>query len=109
MPHIMEKIQQAEVGFRSLTKHIDSTSPAGHMLIQIVSSFAEFERAIIRERTLAQGRNCDRKLQLNKRQKSEIIKMVNSDRKNASQTTRIFNVHPETICRLLMQNSSVLI
>jgi DNA invertase Pin-like site-specific DNA recombinase len=48
--HIMERIAQAEAGFRSLTEAIDTTTPAGRMLMQMVGSFAEFERAMIRER-----------------------------------------------------------
>ena len=51
--HIMERIAQAEAGFRSLTEAIDTTTPAGRMLMQMVGSFAEFERAMIRERTQA--------------------------------------------------------
>jgi len=47
----MEKINQAEAGFRSLTEAIDTTSPAGRMMMQIVGTFAEFERAMLRERT----------------------------------------------------------
>ena len=49
--HIMERIAQAGAGFRSLTEAIDTTTPAGRMLMQMVGSFAEFERAMIRERT----------------------------------------------------------
>ncbi|MDD2465670.1 MAG: recombinase family protein, partial [Desulfobulbus sp.] len=40
----MEKINQAGAGFRSLTEAIDTTSPAGRMMMQIVATFAEFER-----------------------------------------------------------------
>jgi hypothetical protein len=40
-------------GFRSLTECIDTTTPAGRMMMQMVGSFAEFERAMIRERTSA--------------------------------------------------------
>ena len=47
----MEKIAQAGAGFRSLTEVIDTTSPAGRMMMQIVGTFAEFERAMLRERT----------------------------------------------------------
>ena len=46
---LMEKIQQAGAGFKSLTEAIDTTSPAGRMMMQIVGSFAEFERAMLRE------------------------------------------------------------
>jgi len=48
---LMEKIAQAGAGFRSPTEAIDTTSPGGRMMMQIVGSFAEFERAMLRERT----------------------------------------------------------
>src|SRR6516162_7989788 len=51
--HIMERIAAAGAAFRSLTENIDTTSPAGRMMMQIIGSFAEFERAMIRERTSA--------------------------------------------------------
>src|SRR5437667_9343961 len=51
--HIMERIETAGAGFRSLTEAVDTTTPAGRMLMQMVGSFAEFERAMIPERTQA--------------------------------------------------------
>jgi len=48
---LMEKVAQAGAGFRSLTEAIDTTSPGGRMMMQIVGTFAEFERAMLRERT----------------------------------------------------------
>jgi DNA invertase Pin-like site-specific DNA recombinase len=51
--HIMERIARAGAGFRSITENIDTTTPAGRMMMQMVASFAEFERAMIRERTSA--------------------------------------------------------
>jgi DNA invertase Pin-like site-specific DNA recombinase len=50
---IMERIQDAKAGFRSLTEAIDTTTPAGRMMMQMVGSFAEVERAMLRERTRA--------------------------------------------------------
>ena len=47
----MEKIVAANAGFRSLTEHLDTTTPAGRMLAQVLGSFAEFERSMVRERT----------------------------------------------------------
>lgn len=49
--HILERIEGAGAGFRSLTEAIDTTTAAGRMMMQMVGSFAEFERAMIRERT----------------------------------------------------------
>lgn len=50
---IMERLSDSEAGFRSLTEAIDTTTPAGRMMMQMVGAFAEFERAMLRERTQA--------------------------------------------------------
>jgi len=50
---LMERIEHAGAGFRSLTEAIDTTTPAGRMLMQMVGSFAGFERAMLRERMQA--------------------------------------------------------
>ena len=44
---LMEKIQKTEAGFQSLTEAIETTSPAGRMMMQMVGAFAEFERAML--------------------------------------------------------------
>jgi DNA invertase Pin-like site-specific DNA recombinase len=41
------------VGLRSLTEAIDTTTSGGRLVFHIFASLAEFERGIIRERTLA--------------------------------------------------------
>src|SRR3546814_13738295 len=51
--HILDRIEAEGGGFRSLTENIDTTTPAGSMMMQMVGSFAEFERAMIGERTAA--------------------------------------------------------
>jgi DNA invertase Pin-like site-specific DNA recombinase len=49
--NILEKINDAGAGFRSITEHVDTTTPAGRMMLQMIGAFAEFERSMIRERT----------------------------------------------------------
>ena len=49
----LDELQHREIAFVSLQQSIDSSSPAGRMMLGIVGSFAEFERAMIRERTIA--------------------------------------------------------
>src|SRR4051812_23467524 len=41
--HVMEKIGKAGAGFCSLTEAIDTTTPAGRVMMQMVGCFAEFE------------------------------------------------------------------
>lgn len=105
---IMEKIDQAGADFRSLTEAIDTTSPAGRMMMQIVGTFAEFERAMLRERTRSgldaarsQGRIGGRRPKLKPNQQQEIIRLVNSGQKTAADAARLFNVHPSTVSRIL--------
>ena len=50
---IMERLKEAGAGFRSITEAIDTTTPAGRMMMQMVGAFGEFERAMLRERTKA--------------------------------------------------------
>jgi DNA invertase Pin-like site-specific DNA recombinase len=50
---ITDRIVKAGAQFRSLTEAIDTTTPAGQMVFHMLGAMAEFERGIIRERTLA--------------------------------------------------------
>ncbi len=105
---IMERIQETKAGFRSLTEAIDTTTPAGRMMMQMIGSFAEFERAMLRERTRTgleaarkEGRIGGRRPKLLPQQQAEVVKMVAKGKKTAADAARLFNVHPATIARLL--------
>ena len=50
---ILERITAAGAGFRSLTEAIDTTVPAGRMMMQMLGAFAEYEREMVKERTQA--------------------------------------------------------
>src|SRR3954470_14379703 len=50
---IIETLDARRAGFRSLGDPIDTTSPQGRFTLQILGAVAEFERALIRERTRA--------------------------------------------------------
>lgn len=54
--HLIETVnllQERGIGFKSLQEHIDTTTSGGKLTFHIFSALAEFERAIIRERTQA--------------------------------------------------------
>ncbi len=108
---VLEKVQLAGAGFLSLTEAIDTTTPAGRMMMQIVGSFAEFERAMLRERThnglvaaRKEGRVGGRRSKLTPRQQQEIVLLVDSGQKTAADAARLFNVHPSTVARLLSKS-----
>jgi len=56
LPHLIETVRglaDRGVGFRSLQETIDTTTPGGRLVFHVFGSLAEFERDLIRERTMA--------------------------------------------------------
>ena len=56
LPHLIETVTQLEargVAFKSLTEEINTTTPGGKLIFHIFGALAEFERNLIRERTMA--------------------------------------------------------
>jgi DNA invertase Pin-like site-specific DNA recombinase len=50
---LMSELNEGGVGFKSLTEQIDTTTSGGKLIFHIFGALAEFERNLIRERTLA--------------------------------------------------------
>src|SRR6478672_2290433 len=44
---IMDRLSEAGAGFRSLTEAIDTTTPAGRMMMQMVGAFADYAECTI--------------------------------------------------------------
>ena len=92
----------------SLTEAIDTTTPAGRMMMQMVGSFAECERAMIRERTSAglaaaraEGRIGGRRKKLNPAKRREIAESIISGRKTGGEMARLYNISPPTVSRIV--------
>ena len=49
----VEILDSQEMGFQSLTEALDTTTSSGRLVFHIFAALAEFERSIIRDRTLA--------------------------------------------------------
>jgi DNA invertase Pin-like site-specific DNA recombinase len=50
---IAQELHDREIGFKSLTESIDTTSSGGRLVFHIFGALAEFEHDLIRERTIA--------------------------------------------------------
>lgn len=105
---ILERVDAAGAGFRSLTEAVDTTAPAGRMLMQMLGAFAEFERAMVRERTTAglaaaraEGRIGGRRPKLTAAQRADVVESVRSGRKTAAQMARLYGVSAPTVSRLM--------
>jgi len=109
--HIMERIAEAGAGFRSVSENIDTTTPAGRMMMQMLGSFAEFERAMIRERTSAgiataraEGRVGGRRKKLDAAKRREIAESVITGRKSGADMARLYNISQPTVSRIVAQH-----
>jgi len=79
----MEQVQDAGADFRSITEATNTASSAGRMVMEMLGSFAEFERSMVRERTrpgLAcaqeRGVKVGRPAKLSSRQQEEVIRSI---------------------------------
>ena len=50
---LVEELRERGVGLRSLSESIDTTTADGKLFFSIMGASAEFERELVRERTLA--------------------------------------------------------
>ena len=111
--HIMERVAQAGAGFLSITENIDTTTPPGRMMMQMIGSFAEFERAMIRERTSAgiaaaraEGRVGGRRKKLDVKRR-EIAESVITGRKSGAEMARLYNISQPTVSWIVAQHRGV--
>jgi len=90
--------------------------PAGRMLMQMVGAFAEFERAMIRERTRAglsaaraEGRVGGRRHKLTRPQQADVIDNILSGRRTAAQMARLYHVSEATVSRLMAMHRQAML
>ncbi|MET4702240.1 DNA invertase Pin-like site-specific DNA recombinase [Constrictibacter sp. MBR-5] len=76
---IVSELEQAGIGFESLSEKIETVSAAGRLIFHVFGALSEFERNLIRERTTAglvaaraRGRSGGRKPKLDAAQLREI-------------------------------------
>ena len=50
---IVHRLDESKVGLRSLTESLDTTTSGGRLIFHVFGAIAEFERNLIRERTMA--------------------------------------------------------
>lgn len=107
----LEAITAAGAGFRSLTEAIDTTTAPGRLMTQMLGAFAEFERAMIRERTMnglaharKAGRHLGRRPSLTAPQRAEIIAKAETGQGSPAQLANLFRVSRSTVQRVLREH-----
>ena len=104
----IEALEQREIGFRSLTEAIDTTTSGGRLVFHIFASLAEFERLIIRERTRAgldaarsRGRTGGRPPALTDKDLTAAKAMLKDDTMTVEEIAKQLGVAPSTLYRHL--------
>ena len=105
---IAEQLREAGAGLRSLGEPwADTTSPAGRMVLTVFAGIAEFERALIQERTGAgriaakqRGVRFGRPAKLASEQITLAQRLLDEGTA-ASEVARMFKVHRATLYRAL--------
>jgi DNA invertase Pin-like site-specific DNA recombinase len=107
---ILDKLNREKVRFRSLTESIDTTTPAGRLMMNMLGSFNQFEREIIKERAQlglkrarAAGRIGGEKHILSAKRQGEMVGQVMSGEKPQADAARDEQVSKATICRMMQR------
>ena len=89
-----------------LTEQIDTRSPAGQLVFHVFGALAEFERNLIRERTLAglkaaraRGRKGGRPKKLTPKELKTIRTLLRSNEVSVQDIAAQFGVNRSTLCR----------
>lgn len=105
---ILERIEKSGASFQSLTEPVDTSTGAGRMMMHMLGAFAEFERGIIRERSMAgqkaamsRGVHCGRPRGLDPGTESDIVKLYESGFYTLHSLAMVFDAHPSTIKRAI--------
>jgi DNA invertase Pin-like site-specific DNA recombinase len=105
---LIEELKERGIGFKSLSNAIDTTTPEGMFIYRISSSFAELERDLARERTIAglaaaraRGRLGGRPRKLNAKQAEMAVTMLKDRNTSIEEVCEAFpHVSRRTLYRL---------
>ncbi len=104
----VESLENKKMGFRSLTENIDTTTPGGRLTFHLFAALAEFERSIIKERTMAglaaarsRGRRGGRPPSLNAKDLAAAKALLSDPGITVEEVAKRLKVSPATLYRHL--------
>lgn len=109
--HLLDRIGRTGAGFRSLDEAIETTGPAGYMLMRMIGSLAAFERVMLLERTgaglasaRAAGRIGGRRRKLDAKQRREIAESILSGDRTGADMARLYGISQPTVSRIVAEH-----
>jgi len=105
---MLDDLKGREIKFRSLTEHIDTATPTGRAMWQMIGLLAELERSLISERTRAgvraaqrRGVKFGRKRKLSPEQLEHARKLIDKGERDRQGIADLFKVSRTTLYRAL--------
>lgn len=96
------------IGFKSLSESIDTTTSSGKLVFGIFNALAEFERILIRERTMAglesaraRGKKGGRKPKLSPAQEKQLLALYSDKSILLTEISHTFGITKQTIYKYL--------
>jgi DNA invertase Pin-like site-specific DNA recombinase len=112
----VETFETQKIGFLSLTESINTTTSGGRLIFHIFASLAEFERSIIRERTIAglkaakqSGRIGGRPLSLKEKDLTITKSLLQDPKITVEEIAKRMNIAPSTLYRYFKGGRSLVI
>lgn len=109
---LIRDLNERGVEFRSLSESLDTSTPAGRLLLHVLASMAEFERSLISERTRAgmaaaraRGSRIGRRPAMTKAQVVAAKEALELSRRSVAEIAGEYHIHPRTLGRLLREHS----
>jgi DNA invertase Pin-like site-specific DNA recombinase len=110
----VEDLQKRGIGFRSLQESIDTTSSVGKFQFHVFSALAEFERDLIRDRTMAglraareRGRRGGRPRSLTPDQISMAARLIKTREVSVQEILKILKVSKPTLYRYVSPTGDI--
>lgn len=110
---LINDLGRRNVQFESVTEAINTASSGGMLVFHMMAALAEFERALISERTRAgmaaaraRGQSVGRKPALSEKQQQQALQLLTI--RPIAEVAKHFKVHPRTLTRLAAASSNAL-
>ncbi|WP_134167819.1 recombinase family protein [Paraburkholderia caballeronis] len=108
---VVNELEERGIKFRSLKESIDTVGPAGKLVFHMFAALAEFERELIRERTLAgleaaraRGKKGGRPELLDAKQQRAVLAMMANRAMSIAEIAQQFNVSRSTLYNIQAAN-----
>jgi len=105
---IISRLDDSRIGFRSLSEAIDTTTAGGRLLFHVMGALAEFERALISERTRAgmaaakaRGQHLGRERKITNEDAAWAKRVIEEGTMTSREAARTLRVAPLTLYRSL--------